>query len=153
MREITIKRILVPIDGSEYSIKAAQHAVMQAKLTGAEIIAVHVLGQLPLASTAGMETYYGNVKMSNAFLKAAKEEASKWLSKVEGMAKQEGVTISTEVLYDGSVVQSIVDFASKKNIDLIVMATRGRTKFKKLILGSVASGVITHADCPVLVVK
>ncbi len=153
MSEITIKKILVPIDGSEYSIKAVQYAVMQAKLTGAEIIAIHVLGQLPLVSTAAMETYYGNVKMSNAFLKAAKEEGSKWLSKVEGMAKQEGVPISTEVLYDGSVVQSIVDFASKKNIDLIVMATRGRTKFKKLLLGSVASGVVTHANCPVLVVK
>ena len=153
MREITINKILVPIDGSEYSTKAMQYAIMQAKLSGAEIIAIHVLGQLPLGSTAAMKAYYGNVKMANAFLKAAKEEANKWLSKVERMAKQEGVAITTEVLYDGSVVQSIVDFASKRNIDLIVMATRGRTKFKKLILGSVASGIITHASCPVLVVK
>lgn len=153
MREITIKKILVPIDGSEYSTKAMQHAIMQAKLSGAEIIAVHVLGQLPPGSTAAMKAYYGNVKMASAFLKTAKEEAGKWLSKVERMAKQEGVAVTTEVLYDGSVVRSIVDFASKKNIDLIIMATRGRTKFKKLILGSVASGVITHANCPVLVVK
>ncbi len=79
MKETPIKRILVPIDGSEYSINAAQHAVMQAKLTGAEIIAVHVLGQLPLAGTSAMETYYGNVKMANAFLKAAREEASGFL--------------------------------------------------------------------------
>jgi nucleotide-binding universal stress UspA family protein len=148
-----VTKILLPIDGSDYSLKAAKHAIKQARLSGAEIIAVHVLSQLPLGSTAAMKTYYGNIKIANAFRKRAEQEAKKWLSKVERMAKKERVHITTKVLSDGSAVKSIVDFASKKNIGLIVMGTRGRTKFKKLILGSVASGVISHARCPVMVVK
>jgi nucleotide-binding universal stress UspA family protein len=46
-----------------------------------------------------------------------------------------------------------VDFAEENNIDLIVIGTRGRSGFKKLLLGSVASHVVTYAHCPVLVVK
>jgi nucleotide-binding universal stress UspA family protein len=46
-----------------------------------------------------------------------------------------------------------LEYAEKENIDLIVLGTKGRSGFKKLLLGSVASGVVTYAHCPVLVVK
>jgi nucleotide-binding universal stress UspA family protein len=46
-----------------------------------------------------------------------------------------------------------MNFAEKENIDLIVIGTRGRSGFKKLLLGSVASGVVTYAHCSVMVVK
>jgi nucleotide-binding universal stress UspA family protein len=51
------------------------------------------------------------------------------------------------------VVAAIVEYAEDKNIDLIVVGSRGMSGFKKLLLGSVASGVVTYAHCPVLVVK
>lgn len=148
-----IKKILVPIDGSEYSLKAMRHAVAHAKLAGAEITAIYVLSEPQFGSMAAMKRYYGNIRMANALVKTAEEQAHKWFAQAERMAKEEGVGIRSEVLQNGSIVQAIVDFASKKNMDLIVIATRGRTKFKKLLLGSVASGVITYAKCPVLVVK
>lgn len=44
-------------------------------------------------------------------------------------------------------------YAEKENVDLIVVGTRGRSGFKRLLLGSIASGVVTYAHCPVLVVK
>lgn len=52
-----------------------------------------------------------------------------------------------------SVVETIVDHATKDKVDLIVIGSRGLGGFKKLLLGSVSSGVVTHASCPVLVVR
>ena len=52
-----------------------------------------------------------------------------------------------------SIVAAVVEYAEEHNIDLIVIGTRGRSGLKKLLLGSVASGVITDAECPVMVVK
>jgi nucleotide-binding universal stress UspA family protein len=65
-----------------------------------------------------------------------------------------GVKLSTEVVASPtSVVPAIVDYAEKNKVDLIVVGTRGRSGFTKLLLGSVASGVVTYASCPVMVVK
>jgi nucleotide-binding universal stress UspA family protein len=47
----------------------------------------------------------------------------------------------------------ILEFAEEQNVDLIVVGTKGRTGFKKLLLGSTATSVVTYAHCPVLVVK
>ena len=52
-----------------------------------------------------------------------------------------------------SIVAAVVEYAEEHNIDLIVIGTRGRSGFKRLILGSVATGVITYAHCPVMVIK
>ena len=50
-------------------------------------------------------------------------------------------------------VKPILKYAEDEEIDLIVVGTRGRTGIKKMLLGSVASGVVTYAHCPVIVVK
>ena len=52
-----------------------------------------------------------------------------------------------------SIIESIIDYATRKNIDLIVIGTRGRTGLKRFFMGSVANGVIQHAHCSVLVVR
>jgi nucleotide-binding universal stress UspA family protein len=57
------------------------------------------------------------------------------------------------VIAEESIVSEIIEFAERENIDLIIMGTRGRTGFKKLLLGSVASGVVNFAHCPVLVIR
>ena len=51
------------------------------------------------------------------------------------------------------IAAEIVDYAQLKNVDLIVLGTKGRSSFKKLLLGSAASEVVTYAHCPVLIVK
>ena len=62
--------------------------------------------------------------------------------------------MKTEVIVSPiSVTGNIVEYAERENIDLIVIGTRGRSAFKRLLLGSTASGVVTHAHCPVMVVK
>jgi nucleotide-binding universal stress UspA family protein len=70
------------------------------------------------------------------------------------MAEKYGVKVTSETLLDiTSAVDSIVNYAGSKKIDLIVMGTHGRTGIKRFLLGSVASGVVAHAKCSVLVVR
>ena len=52
-----------------------------------------------------------------------------------------------------SIVGEIIGFADKQKVDLIILGTRGRTGFKKLLLASVAEGVVNHSSCPVMVVR
>jgi nucleotide-binding universal stress UspA family protein len=52
-----------------------------------------------------------------------------------------------------TTVDSILDYTEDKDVDLIVIGTRGRSGIKKLLLGSTASGVVTYSSCPVIVVK
>jgi nucleotide-binding universal stress UspA family protein len=60
--------------------------------------------------------------------------------------------IKTEIISSINTAEAVVDYAQEKNLELIVIGTRGRSGFKKMLLGS-ASKVVTYAHCPVLVVK
>ena len=64
------------------------------------------------------------------------------------------IQLKTQVVVSPiSVTGSIVHYAERENIDLIIVGTRGRSGFKRLLLGSTASGIVTHAHCPVMVVR
>ena len=71
------------------------------------------------------------------------------------MAKNEGIPeLKTETFADvKSVIGSIIDYATSRDVDLIVIGTRGRTGLKRFLMGSVAYGVVQHAHCPVLLVR
>ena len=76
------------------------------------------------------------------------------MEKIEKQAKTRGLVSRTEIIEQTtSIVGGIIEFAEGKNVDLIVVGTRGKTGFSRLLLGSVAQGVVVYAHCPVLVVK
>ena len=150
-------KILLTVDGSEQSMNAADYALAMAKKqdNNAQLIALHVLfSQTGYAYSTNM---FGLVTPSsiNELLQDAKHEAQQWFDKIkEKMYENGDVQLKTEVVVSPtSVVGAIVDYAERENVDLIVIGSRGRSGFKKLLLGSTASGVITYATCPVLVVK
>ena len=89
------------------------------------------------------------------YIEEAKKEAQKWSDEVRIIAEKSSVVrLSTETFLDvSSAADAIISYAEGNNIDLIIMGTKGRTGLKKIVLGSVASGVISHAKCPVLVVR
>jgi len=82
-----------------------------------------------------------------------RNEGEKYLNRVKVKANEKDIHIKTEIISSKDISGGILDFAEENNIDLIVIGTRGRSGFKKLSLGSVASHVVTYAHCPVLVVK
>jgi nucleotide-binding universal stress UspA family protein len=90
----------------------------------------------------------------NQYLAAAKEEAKNTAEKVTRLAEIDRVK-AVRVIQENvsSVVEAIVNLAEERNVDLIVIGTRGQSGFKKLLMGSVSSGVLSHAACPVLVVR
>jgi nucleotide-binding universal stress UspA family protein len=89
-----------------------------------------------------------------AFEASARKAALEVVGRTVSMAEKKGVKAkATTSATIGSVVQTITDYAVAEKIDLIVIGTRGMGGFKKMLLGSVSSGVVTHAHCDVLVVR
>ena len=147
-------KILVAIDGSEMSMKAAVCAIDIAKKDNSQMIALTVLDiSTPRRVSSSFITAptYGLKE-----LEEKRKESQQWLDKFEKLAaKENNVKLKSEIIEDpiSRVGSAIVDYAERENVDLIVIGSRGRTGFKKMLLGSVASDVVTYAHCPVLVVK
>jgi nucleotide-binding universal stress UspA family protein len=152
---VTVKRILVATDGSDSSIRAANFAIHLCKLEKADLVILHVLPDIKQGGVIGLRAKYGDLKMVSAFLQAKANEANKWIEPIQKNAKKNGVSSKMEILEnDGtSVVGIITKYARKNQIDLIAVGTRGLSKFKRLLVGSVTSAITSHSHCPVLLVK
>jgi nucleotide-binding universal stress UspA family protein len=87
-------------------------------------------------------------------LEQERKAAKQWMDIVRQKAEAKKVSFNSEVI-EGltSAEATIVDYAESHNIDLIVVGTRGRTGFSKVLLGSVALKIIQYAPCSVIVVK
>lgn len=148
MSKIEIKKILLPIDGSDTSLKAARYAVKIAKQEKAQIVCIHAID-----APAYLSEYRTGLLLPS-YHEEAKKLAEVWLGKVTEIARRESVDVKTDIVRDVvSVVDTIVNYALNENADLIILGTRGRTGLKRFLLGSVANGVVLHAHCPVLVVR
>jgi nucleotide-binding universal stress UspA family protein len=151
---MTTRRILVAVDGSKPSIAATVQAIDMAKSLGAELIALYVV-----SSDARYDYLEDTItpRLPRAFkdvMMVAMQRGEKHLDKVKQKAKEKNVKVKTDIVVGiSSVVKEIVSYAEKNRINMIVVGSRGLSGFKKMLLGSVASGVVTYANCPVLVVK
>jgi nucleotide-binding universal stress UspA family protein len=146
----TFLRILVGVDGSESSVKAADNAISLAKHYGSELIAIHVI---PSKSVMGHSSGIFGV-VTPAFLKKVTEEAEMWFAVIKKNTVQLSISLKTQIISTcESPIKEIVEFAHRKEVDLIVVGTRGRSGIKRILLGSTASGVVTYAHCPVFIVK
>lgn len=145
---MTFKNILVPYDDSECALHAFKIAVDLAKNYNSKLTAVTVV-----PSTIHISSSYSNVRYEDILLKQRSDSANSALSKVDSIAKKQGINLAKYVLASNAVVKQIVSFAKSEKFDLIVMGTHGRTGWSKLIIGSVANGIIQTANCPALVVK
>ena len=144
VKKVTISKILVAIDGSDASMDAADYAISISKKYNVELYALHVI-------RADVDLF-GQHETSE-FMTRMRNEGEKYLNKVKLKANEKNIQIKTQIISSTNISGGILDYAEENNVDLIVIGTRGRSGFKKLLLGSVASHVVTYAHCPVLVVK
>jgi nucleotide-binding universal stress UspA family protein len=150
---IGISKIMVGIDGSEESVNAADYALAIAKRHNAELIAVNVLtSDIGYAySSPGVERPPLTIR---EIILLAEDEVRKWFDDIKEKANKNDIQFRSEIIMaKKSTVSSMLDYGEEQNINLIVVGTRGRSGIKKMLLGSVASGLVTYATCPVLVVK
>lgn len=148
-----ISKIVVPIDGSKNSMEAADYAIKMAEKYGSEVAVLHVVNLDQNLQLLGIYrlSYPDPIKKK---IEEAKAEAQKWFTEIIRTAEQRRVRIKTDVIDSPiSVVAAIVNYADQERAELIVIGTKGRSGIGKMLLGSVASGVVTYAPCTVVVVK
>jgi len=149
------KRILVPVDSSENSARAANVAIEYAKKFGAELLVLHVIA-IPAYTLVEVEGNIGGLESSKTreYFALAGQKSKTLVDGVVKSAKAKNVKATGIIRdYAFSVVETIIDQAADYKVDLIVIGTRGLTGFKKLLIGSVSSGVVNHAHCSVLIVR
>ena len=144
-------KILVAVDGSEESFKASQYAMDLAKKDKeAQLIALTVneTAFLSIIEPSALEKWRENINaQSEAFF-------SRISTYGLDIGEDSQLQLRAEIIDSAqSAYAAIVNYAEKENVDLIVIGTRGKTGLKRILLGSVALGVVTYATCPVLVVK
>ncbi len=139
------KRILVAYDGSQNAKKALEVAVDIAKKYGAKIYVAEVVDT---ATILGLSM--GPVPAD--IVDSMRDKAKADLADAKARAEAEGVRAETALL-EGDPASAIVEYAENIGADLIVTGSRGLSTIKRVFLGSVSTGIVTHSRKPVLVVK
>lgn len=135
------------LDGSDCALSAADYALELARNNNASVTFVHVVDTTSILVSLPPETG----KQADTI---GRDDTREMFAKVRGMARRKRLDIKTEVIESpASAADAIVSYAKKKNFDLVVVGTKGRSGISKALLGSVASRVAERSPCPVLVVR
>ncbi|MDE1828830.1 MAG: universal stress protein [Thaumarchaeota archaeon] len=139
------EHIMVPYDKSEPANKALEFAIDLAKKYSSKIsVVTYVPSHLDYSQEGA--SYVETIQI-------IKKTATYSLAKLEPKLQQLGIPYELKVVEGISITETLVSYADMHHVDVIVMGSRGLGGFKKLMLGSVASGVTQHSKCPVLIVK
>jgi nucleotide-binding universal stress UspA family protein len=161
LMSLELKRIHCPVDLSTFSLEAAKLAVKVAENSGATLYLLHVIdnpydelymSSLTEADPALIEMYQNEPAKRAKVLRRTVEHSEVLLKQfchpwVENLSKVRYLVSS------GNPFEKILDAAEGQRVDLIVLATHGRTGVKRLLIGNVAEKVVRHAPCPVLTVR
>ena len=144
-KPLAIRRILAPIDFSEYSYKSLDYAVAFARLCQAEITLLHIV---PL-------NYIDAEVIAFDFSTIERQTAASCETRLQKVREERvpaEIPAAVRVII-GRPVDDIVATAGKMNADLIIMSTHGYTGLKHAFLGSTTENVVRYAPCPVLTVR
>jgi len=134
--------ILVAMDDYDFAHKALVKAMEMIKSQASQLF---ILSVAPLLGAIDW--------LSPAMTDKLKEKAEGVVKKAASTAAKEGISAKVFTEQGVSPADNIITFADENNIDLIVVGHRGKANLEKFLLGSVASRVISHASCSVLIVK
>jgi nucleotide-binding universal stress UspA family protein len=139
-------KILVPIDGSENSLRALKHGLFLGSKVGAKLVVLYVLDTPPLP-------FVQSEKVIDSVNESFEKESEKVFAKVDSEAQNYDITYET-VLLEGHHISSLInEYADQNDIDAIIIGSRGHGKVKTAILGSVSQNVLHHTKKPVLIIK
>jgi len=139
--------ILVPTDGSEYSVAAGKLAIDIAASSNARLTFIYVVDEAIIEELAR-----SSQKTRQEVRRELADNGRRYLDYLARLAQRRGIA-AEKVLREGTPHIEIVDEARKKMADLIVMGQVGRRGLRRILIGSVAERVIEYAECPVLITK
>jgi len=138
-----LKKLLVPVDGSDYSMRAAKYAAELAKLTNGEIVLMHCHKSFPVV--------LGEPNFQNAINKIM-EKSNELVEPYRKLFQETGTSFIERIL-ERPAAKAICEVAKLEKLDMIVIGSRGRNKLEGLLLGSCTQRVLHMASCPVLVIR
>lgn len=144
---MAFSKILVPFDGSSYSMMAFKAALGVAKKHKSKVFLLSCLEKDNLGA------WYIDKRINKQIISDAKKYAKSFLIKLEKTAGESQIPVSIKIQETKSIAKEIIDFAESKKINLIIMGSHGQTGFNLLVLGSVSNKVSQLSKCPVLIIK
>ena len=141
-----ISKILVPIDGSENSMRALNHGLFLSSNLKIKLTILFVIEVPPFV-------YVQSQKVVNSVMASLEKEAKDVLEEGRNQAKKYDVEPEILFLEGTNIASIIIEHGEKNNFDLIVIGSKGKGKLKSSLLGSVSNKVIHHSKNPVYVVK
>ena len=142
------KRILVPTDGSEITLKAVDTCVGLAQSLGAQVFTISVKEPFPYSAISEMQP-----TPPQEFFDAQERIAAQRVKAVIEQCRAVGVTCEGHTVEALHPWEAIIDHAKTLECDLLVMASHGRRGVSALLLGSETQKVLTHSKVPVLIVR
>ena len=142
-------RILVPVDGSETSLKGLAEALKLAQALGARLRLVHVVNEFIMDAGYVPSIHYEQLIVD------LRDLGKKVLTAAEATVREQNVTVESELIetIGGRAADSIIEVAKRWPADLIVMGTHGRRGLRRLAMGSDAELVLRKSAVPVLMVR
>ncbi len=145
---IAIRKILAPTDFSPHAETAVRYACGLAERLGSELHLLHVLSEIV---PAGPDPMFTPV-MPPEYYRESEEQSLETLGHALDTSWGQPPIVRTAVVWSSSV-EGIVDYARDHAVDLVVIATHGRTGLSHVLLGSVAERIVREAPCPVLTIR
>jgi nucleotide-binding universal stress UspA family protein len=142
--------ILVPLDGSKRAEKILPHVERLALGFDSIVIFLRVI-ETDFAYTSPY-SYYTNAGLEKAGREKLRGEAESYLGGLQGEFYEKGIQVRF-LVSEGPVVRTILHVAKREGADLIAIASHGRTGLAQVFYGSVAAGVLHHADRPLLIIR
>jgi nucleotide-binding universal stress UspA family protein len=142
------KKIVVPIDGSQWSESAIPHAADIAHNNDSEIILLHVF------KTPATE-YTDSIALSGAEvqIQQLREETKQRLISLRNRLRGQGLACRVQLIEGSGVAPLISDYIRGEGVDLVVMSSHGRTGLARYVFGSVAHKVLQEVDVPVMLIR
>jgi nucleotide-binding universal stress UspA family protein len=141
------KTILVPLDGSKLAETALPHAESLATQYGATLILLTVVSAPPIA---GREP--SDIGLFQQNMDDLRKEAERYLKGLKGEFREKRIEVEIRVGLD-PVVAEIVHTAEERAVDLVIIASHGRSGLGRFFFGSVAAGVLNRIERPLMVIR
>jgi nucleotide-binding universal stress UspA family protein len=141
---------VVPVDFSNTSDTALDHAIKLSKESNGKLLLIHALSSSAMMMAG---PYEATPQMMIEYEEAQHDEAQKQMEKLVRRKKLQPGTFRSLIARRGDPARVIANQAKKSRANMIIMGSHGRTGLKRLVLGSVAERTLRYARCPVLIVK